>query len=61
MVEKTLNLVYESWNGDEPVANGMSSFNQFLFFDSRNFFETHIMEPTGRKDHTERKLSLKSV
>ena len=59
MVEKTLNLVYESWNGDEYVVNGMSSFNQFLFFDSINFFETHIIEPTGRKDHTERKLSLK--
>lgn len=59
MIEKTLNLVYESWNGDEPVVNGMSSFNQFLFFDSRNFFETHIMEPTNRKDYTERKLSLK--
>lgn len=59
MIEKTLNLVYESWNGDEPIANGLSSFKQFLFFDSRNFFETHIMEPTNRKDHTERKLSLK--
>ncbi len=59
MVEKTINLVYESWNGDEPVANGMSSFSQFYFFDARNFFETHIMEPTGRKDYLERKLSLK--
>lgn len=59
MIEKTINLVYESWNGDERVINGMSCFNQFLFFDSRNLFETHIMEPTDRKDYNERKLSLK--
>jgi hypothetical protein len=59
MIEKTFNLVYESWNGDDHVINGMSSFDQYLFFDARNFFETHIMEPTGRKDHDERKLSLK--
>jgi hypothetical protein len=59
MTEKTLNLVYESWDGDEPIANGTTSFKQFLFFDARNFFETHIMEPTGRKDYKERKLSLK--
>jgi hypothetical protein len=59
MTEKTLNLVYETWDGDEPIANGITSFKQFLFFDARNFFETHIMEPTGRKDYKERKLSLK--
>ena len=59
MIEKTLNLVYESWDGDEPIANGITSFKQFLFFDSRNFFETHIMEPTNRKDYKERKLSIK--
>lgn len=59
MIEKTLNLVYESWDGDEPIPNGVNSFKQFLFFDARNFFETHIMEPNGRKDYDERKLSLK--
>jgi hypothetical protein len=59
MIEKTINLVYESWNGDERVINGMSCFNQFHFFDSIGFFETHIMEPTDRKDYDERKLSLK--
>jgi hypothetical protein len=59
MIEKTLNLTYESWDGDEPIPNGVNSFKQFLFFDARNFFETHIMEPNGRKDYDERKLSLK--
>jgi hypothetical protein len=59
MVEKTINLVYESWNGDEPIINGMSSFNQFHFFDSIGIFDSHIVTNDGRKDYSERKLSTK--
>ncbi len=59
MVEKTINLVYESWNGNEPIINGKSSFDQFHFFDSKGLFKSHITEPSGRKDHLQRKLTYK--
>jgi hypothetical protein len=59
MIEKTINLVYEAWDGDEPIVNGEKNFKEFFFFDSKNLFETHIMDKNGRKDHNERKLSLK--
>lgn len=59
MIEKTINLVYESWNGDEPIINGMSSFSQFHFFDSIGIFDSHITTNDGRKDYSERKLSVK--
>lgn len=59
MIEKTINLVYEDWVGDEHVVNGEKKFKEFFFFDVKNLFETHIMEKNGRKDYNERKLSLK--
>jgi hypothetical protein len=59
MIEKTINLVYESWSGNEYVTNGESSFNQFKFFDSIGLFHSHILNNEGREDYSQRKMSIK--
>ena len=59
MLQKTINLVYESWNEHGHIVNGVSSFPQFHFFDSKGLFDSHILVELGRKDFSERKLSVK--
>jgi hypothetical protein len=59
MIEKTINLVYESWNGDEYIINGESSSNEFKFFDPIGLFHSHILNNEGREDYSQRKMSIK--
>ena len=58
-MEKKINLVYESWDNNGYIINGMSLFSQFHFFDPIGLFESYLINKDGRKDYSDRRLSVK--
>jgi hypothetical protein len=58
-MEKKINLVYESWDNNGYIINGMSLFSQFHFFDPIGLFESYLINKNGRKDYSDRRLSVK--
>lgn len=42
MVESTLNLVYDYWDGDKPISNGKFFYPKYHFWDIEEFVSSYI-------------------